>query len=41
MTSLTWQPSSASELKIMAEWLGLGTVEILPRGDLASALAAL
>jgi uncharacterized protein len=31
----------ASELKILAEWLGLGTVEILPRGDLAPALAAL
>ena len=31
----------ASELKIMAEWLGLETVEILPRGDLAPALAAL
>ena len=24
----------ASELKIMAEWLGLEAVEILPRGDL-------
>jgi uncharacterized protein len=31
----------ASELKIIAEWLGLETVEILPRGDLAPALAAL
>jgi uncharacterized protein YcaQ len=31
----------ASELKIMAEWLGLETVEILSRGDLAPALAAL
>ena len=31
----------ASELKIMADWLGLGDVEILPRGDLAPALAAL
>ncbi len=31
----------ASELKIMAEWLGLEAVEILPRGDLAPALAAL
>jgi uncharacterized protein YcaQ len=31
----------ASELKIMAEWLGLETVEILPRGDLAPALAGL
>jgi uncharacterized protein len=31
----------ASELKIMGEWLGLQTVEILPRGDLAPALAAL
>jgi uncharacterized protein len=31
----------AAELKIMAEWLGLETVAILPRGDLAPALAAL
>jgi uncharacterized protein len=30
----------ASELKVMAEWLGLEAVEVLPRGDLASALAA-
>jgi len=30
----------ASELKIMAEWLGMQAVEILPRGDLAPALAA-
>lgn len=30
----------ASELKLMAEWLGLQSVEILPRGDLALALAA-
>ena len=30
----------ASELKLMAEWLGLQSVEILPRGDLAPALAA-
>ena len=30
----------ASELKIMAEWLGLGVIQILPRGDLAPALAA-
>jgi uncharacterized protein YcaQ len=30
----------ASELKIMAEWLGLEALEILPRGDLARALAA-
>ena len=30
----------ASELKIMAEWLGLHAVEIVPRGDLARALAA-
>jgi uncharacterized protein YcaQ len=30
----------ASELKIMAEWLGMQGVEILPRGDLAPALAA-
>jgi uncharacterized protein YcaQ len=30
----------AAELKIMGEWLGLQTVEILPRGDLAPALAA-
>jgi uncharacterized protein len=29
----------ASELKIMAEWLGLERVEILTRGDLAPALA--
>jgi uncharacterized protein len=29
----------ASELKIMAEWLGLQAVQILPRGDLAPALA--
>jgi uncharacterized protein YcaQ len=29
-----------SELKIMAEWLRLGAVEILPQGDLAAALAA-
>ena len=31
----------SSELKIMAEWLGLQAVEILPRGDLAAALSAL
>ena len=30
----------ASELKIMAEWLGLSAIQILPRGDLAPALAA-
>jgi uncharacterized protein len=30
----------ASELKIMAEWLGLEDVEVLPRGDLALALTA-
>jgi uncharacterized protein len=30
----------SSELKIMAEWLGLERVEILARGDLAPALAA-
>ena len=30
----------ASELKVMAEWLGLEAVEVLPRGDLARALAA-
>jgi uncharacterized protein len=30
----------ASELKVMAEWLGLQAVEIMPRGDLAPALAA-
>jgi uncharacterized protein YcaQ len=30
----------ASELKLTAEWLGLERVEILPRGDLAPALAA-
>jgi uncharacterized protein YcaQ len=29
-----------SELKIMAEWLGLEDVEVLPRGDLAPALTA-
>jgi uncharacterized protein YcaQ len=29
----------ASELKLMAEWLGLEAVEVLPRGDLAPALA--
>jgi uncharacterized protein len=29
----------ASELKITAEWLGLQAVQILPRGDLAPALA--
>lgn len=31
----------ASELKVMAEWLGLAAVEVLPRGDLAPALAAI
>ncbi|HEU4909592.1 MAG TPA: crosslink repair DNA glycosylase YcaQ family protein [Propionibacteriaceae bacterium] len=30
----------ASELKVMAEWLGLEAVEVQPRGDLAPALAA-
>jgi uncharacterized protein len=30
----------ASELKRMAEWLGLETLQVLPRGDLAPALAA-
>ena len=30
----------AAELKVMAEWLGLGAVEVLPRGDLAAVLAA-
>ena len=30
----------AFELKIMAEWLGLETVQVVPRGDLAPALAA-
>jgi uncharacterized protein len=30
----------AAELKIMAEWLGLEDVEVLPRGDLAPALIA-
>ena len=30
----------ASELKVMAEWLGLHAVEIVPRGDLAPALVA-
>jgi len=29
----------AAELKIMAEWLGLQTVQVVPRGDLAPALA--
>jgi uncharacterized protein len=29
----------ASELKIMAEWLGMEAVEVLPRGDLAPALS--
>jgi uncharacterized protein len=29
----------ASELKIMAEWLGMEAIEVLPRGDLAPALA--
>jgi uncharacterized protein YcaQ len=38
----SWEVASelASELKVMAEWLGLGAVEIMPRGDLAPALAA-
>jgi uncharacterized protein YcaQ len=37
----SWEVATelASELKIMAEWLGLQAVEILPRGDLAPALA--
>jgi uncharacterized protein YcaQ len=30
----------AAELKIMAEWLGLEDVEVLPRGDLAPVLTA-
>jgi uncharacterized protein len=30
----------ASELKIMAEWLGLETLQVVPRGNLAPALAA-
>jgi uncharacterized protein YcaQ len=30
----------SSELKIMAEWLGLQAVEIVLRGDLAAALSA-
>jgi uncharacterized protein YcaQ len=29
-----------AELEVMAEWLGLSDVQILPRGDLALALAA-
>jgi uncharacterized protein YcaQ len=38
----SWEVATelASELKIMAEWLGLETLQILPRGDLAPALAA-
>jgi uncharacterized protein len=38
----SWEVATelASELKIMAEWLGMQGVEILPRGDLAPALAA-
>jgi uncharacterized protein YcaQ len=37
----SWEvaPELAAELKIMAEWLDLQDVEILPRGDLAPALA--
>ena len=37
----SWEVATelASELKIMAEWLGLQAVQILPRGDLAPALA--
>ena len=30
----------AAELALMAEWLGLGSVEVVPRGDLAGVLAA-
>jgi hypothetical protein len=38
----SWEVAAelASELKIMAEWLGLETLQILPRGDLAPVLAA-
>ena len=38
----SWEVATelASELKIMAEWLGLETLQILPRGDLAPVLAA-
>jgi uncharacterized protein YcaQ len=38
----SWEVATelTSELKIMAEWLSLERVEILPRGDLAPALAA-
>ena len=38
----SWEVATelASELKVMAEWLSLERVEILPRGDLAPALAA-
>ena len=32
-------PELADELRLMAGWLGLGEVRVLPRGDLASALA--
>jgi uncharacterized protein YcaQ len=37
----SWEVATelASELKIMAEWLSLQAVEILPRGDLAPTLA--
>jgi uncharacterized protein YcaQ len=39
----SWEVATelASELKVMAEWLNLEAVRILPRGDLAPALAAL
>jgi uncharacterized protein YcaQ len=29
-----------AELEVMAQWLGLSDVQILPRGDLAPALSA-
>ena len=32
-------PELAAELALMAGWLGLGRVEVAPRGDLAGTLA--
>lgn len=32
-------PALAAELRLMADWLGLGDVAVAPRGDLAEALA--
>jgi uncharacterized protein YcaQ len=29
-----------AELRLLAEWLGLGSVEVVPRGDLAGVLTA-